>query len=146
MGLFEVTEANCATQLWIAARFLQSISLLTAFHFLKRKLNVYLTLSAYGLILFLLGSSIFWWQIFPDCFVEEIGLTQFKKISEYLISAILLTSMICLYRKKDEFTQEVYLLLVVSIVLTIASELAFTFYVSVYGISNLLGHFFKMVA
>ncbi len=33
-----------------------------------------------------------------------------------------------------------------SIVLTILGELAFTFYVSVYGISNLVGHYFKILS
>ena len=31
-----------------------------------------------------------------------------------------------------------------SILLTIVSELAFTFYIDAYGLSNLIGHFFKI--
>ena len=37
--------------------------------------------------------SIFAWNIFPLCFVEGQGVTLFKKLSEYVISAILLVSI-----------------------------------------------------
>jgi diguanylate cyclase (GGDEF)-like protein len=36
--------------------------------------------------------------------------------------------------------------LIAALVLTIGAELAFTFYISVYDFSNLIGHFFKIVA
>jgi len=49
-----------------------------------------------------------------------------------------------LYRQKDVFGKTVFNCLIVSIVLTITSELALTFYVSVYGTLNLIGHFFKI--
>jgi len=40
----------------------------------------------------------------------------------------------------------VFRLLVASIFLTIASELAFTFYIQAYGFSNLVGHYLKIIA
>jgi len=36
--------------------------------------------------------------------------------------------------------------LVASIILTIGAELSFTFYISVYGFSNLVGHYFKLIS
>ncbi|MDZ7698135.1 MAG: MASE3 domain-containing protein [Deltaproteobacteria bacterium] len=48
--------------------------------------------------------------------------------------------------RRDAFDRDVFRWLSASIVITIAGELAFTFYVSVYGLSNLVGHFCKLTS
>ncbi len=146
MGVFSGYDANLPTQLWIAARYLQSISLLLAPLWIGRKLKINPMLLAYGVVVALLLLAIFPWQIFPDCFMEGRGLTPFKKISEYIISLILMTAIILLIQRRKEFDDIVFQLLNWSILTTIAAELAFTFYVSVYGLSNLVGHLFKVVS
>lgn len=146
MGVFPGFDANLPTQLWIAARFLQSLSLLAAPLWLNRRLQPGLVFFGYAAVTVLLLLSIFQWQIFPDCFVEGQGLTAFKKTSEYLISLILLAAMGFLLKRKEEFDPEVLRLLLGAILLSICSELDFTFYVSVYGLSNLVGHLFKIMA
>lgn len=90
--------------------------------------------------------AIFHWKIFPDCFIEGKGLTPFKKNSEYIISFILVGAIIYLVKMRNEFEDNVFKLMVTSILLTIGAELAFTFYISVYGFSNLMGHFLKIVS
>ncbi|HSO18510.1 MAG TPA: MASE3 domain-containing protein, partial [Desulfosarcina sp.] len=72
------------------------------------------------------------------------GLTPFKKISEYVIAAILLIGLFILHRRRGQFEGKVLRLLAASMLLTIASEWLFTVYISVYGISNLVGHVFKL--
>jgi PAS domain S-box-containing protein len=146
MGILAGYDANLPTQLWIAARCVQSLSLLAAPLFLRRKLKPYLVFFVYTALTLLLVGAIFYESVFPDCYVEGAGLTSFKKISEYVISLVLLASIAMLLRNRREFSRDVLRLLVSSIVVTIASELSFTFYVSVYGFPNLLGHFFKIVA
>ena len=146
MGVFQGYDANLPTQLWMAARYVESFSLLIAPLVLGRKLRSSLVLMGYVLVVFILLGSIFYWRIFPDCFVEGIGLTPFKKWSEYIICLILMSAIALLVRKQIEFDKVVLKLLVGSILLTIAAELAFTFYISVYGISNLFGHFCKIVS
>ena len=89
---------------------------------------------------------LFGWPIFPSCYVEGAGLTPFKKISEYVISLILIGALALLFKNRSSFDKEVFRLLSASIILTIGAELAFTFYVSVYGFSNLVGHFFKLIS
>jgi PAS domain S-box-containing protein len=146
MGIFQGYGTNLATQLWIAARYTESLSLLIAPLFFRRKLKINLLFFSYMLVLLLLLISIFYWNIFPICFVEGVGLTPFKKISEYIISLILLASIALLLKNRSEFDRDVLKWVVGSIILTIASELAFTFYINAYGFSNLLGHFFKIVS
>jgi len=147
MGVFRGFDANLPTQLWIIARYLESISFLLACFILnKKKIKFNLVLLGYTIIMSLLLLSIFYWKIFPSCFIEGSGLTPFKKNSECIISLILAASIFFLLRKKEKFDRKVLQLLVISIFLTIASELAFTFYISVYGLPNLIGHIFKIIS
>ena len=135
-----------ANQLWIGARYLESMTLLVAFYFLdtEKKVNPERTLFIYAIITIFMVLSIFHWKIFPVCFVEGKGLTLFKKISEYVICLILVGSTYLLHKNRSRFEPTIYRILMLSIICTIISELAFTFYVSNYGFSNLVGHYFKL--
>ena len=85
MGVIKGYGTDLPTQLWIAARFMESISLLIAYFLLgKKKMKINLVLLGYIITLSLLFLSIFYWKIFPSCFIEGSGLTPFKKISEYI--------------------------------------------------------------
>lgn len=146
MGVFQGYDSNLPTQLWIAARYLQSISLFIAPLFLSRRwINVDYIFLAYSFVTALILITIFW-NIFPNCYIEGIGLTTFKKVSEYVICLILVGAITALFRARNKFDESVFWLLVISIVLTIGAELAFTFYISVYGLSNLIGHYFKLLS
>lgn len=145
MGVFPGRDANLPTQLWIAARYLESITLLLAPWFLGRRVRYGLIFVCYALVFTLLLGSIFS-AVFPVCFVEGVGLTTFKKISEYVISLILGGALFFLLVHKREFDLRVLRLLILSIIFTIFSELAFTFYIGIYDLANLTGHFFKIVS
>ncbi len=145
MEVFPGRGADLPTQLWIAARYLESLSLFLAPVWLGRRLRPHLVFLIYLVVSAFLILTIFD-RVFPACFVEGSGLTPFKIISEYLICAILLGAMAMLWRRRQEFDSGVLRLLIWSIVLTIGSELAFTYYVSVYGTANLVGHLLKIVA
>lgn len=135
-----------ANQLWIGARYLESITLTVAFVFLRtdKPLKPRVVFGVYTVISALIVLSVFYWKIFPVCFVEGKGLTPFKKISEYLICLILSLNIFLLFRHREKFEQSVFRLLVWSLICTIISELAFTFYIDNYGFSNLVGHYFKI--
>jgi PAS domain S-box-containing protein len=146
MGVFEGFGANLPTQLWIVARYTEAFSLLLAPLFFRRKLNPGWTFFGYSLATGLLLASIFFWKIFPDCFIEGRGLTTFKIVSEYIICLVLLASAGLLLKNSGEFEKTILVLLLASILTAIAQELAFTTYLSVYGPSNLLGHLLKIVS
>lgn len=146
MGIFPGYDANLSTQLWISARYLESVSLLIAAFLVGRKLKANFAFISYTLITAVLLGSIFYWNIFPICYVEGDGLTTFKKVSEYIISFILIASIIALLQKRHKFEKSVLQLLAAAIVVTVASELTFTLYTDVYGLFNLLGHYLKIVS
>jgi len=146
MGVFPDFDANPPTQLWIAARFTESVSFFMAPIFLNRHLKPVAVFLSYGFYTVLVMLSIFYWEIFPDCYVPGVGLTPFKKTGEYIVSLVLAVSIIALTRKRDQFNPSVYRLLVISIGVTVAAEIVFTFYIDVYGFSNFMGHCFKAIS
>jgi len=147
MSIFtSFTGSNLATQLWISARYFESISLLLALFFITRRLNYKLQFISYLIVTTLILLSIFYWKIFPVSYIEGSGLTSFKIISEYIISFILVAAIFFLYLYRKEFNITVFMLITASLVVTILSELSFTLYVDVYGFFNQLGHFFKLLS
>lgn len=146
LQIFPGYGANLATQLWVAARYVQSLSLLLSPLFFHYRLRPLAGFGSYLLICTLLMLSIFYWNIFPICYVEERGLTAFKDISEYIICFILLAAIGLLWRHRQRFDQTVLRLLIWSMILTIGSELAFTLYVGVYDFPNLVGHLLKILS
>jgi len=146
MGVFGGYQEDLPTQLWVGVRYMQSISLLVAPFLLGKRLNVNFVIAAYTLASSLLLGAIFYWEVFPICFVPGKGLTPFKVLSEYVISVILLAAIALLANKRDRFDPPVLRFLVLSIVFTIGSELIFTLYVDVHGFFSLIGHFFKIIA
>lgn len=138
-----------ANQVWIATRYMESTTLFFILLFIDRRGDT----ERYGLIFTLYSIatvaillSIFVFRVFPVCFVEGQGLTPFKKISEYIISSILVGAVVILHLRKSLFDEKIYRRLLLSLLFTIGSELAFTFYISNYGISNFVGHIFKIAS
>lgn len=146
VGILPFENANIPTQMWIAARYIESVSLVVAPSFIDREVlpgpvaAIYGTV-VLGLLVLILGPG---W--FPDCYVDGTGPTPFKVISEYLICALILLAIRRTYRHRAQLGGTFSRLMTASLVLTILSELSFTLYTDVFGLSNLVGHYFKIVS
>ena len=147
MGVFPGDDANLATQLWIASRYILGISFLLAPLFLHRRTRLDLApvFAIYLVATILLLASIFVWRIFPVCYDPETGLTPFKRISEYVVSGLFVVGLVLLNHDRRFFDAHVLRLLSWSLVVSILSELAFTNYVAVYDLFNLAGHLLQIV-
>ena len=75
MAIFSGHGANLPTQLWIGARYMESISLVIAPIFFTHRLRFGFAFFFYLGISTLLLLSMFVWPVFPDCFIDGIGLT-----------------------------------------------------------------------
>ncbi|MCF8143543.1 MAG: PAS domain-containing protein [Deltaproteobacteria bacterium] len=146
MQVFPGHDANLPTQLWVGARFIESLSLLIALLFIHRRLRTAVAFTAYAAVMVVLLLAVFRWNIFPDCFMEQKGLTAFKKISEYTICVIFLIAGGLLFFTGNAFDRNVRHLLMASALVSIGVELSFTLYTDVYGLFNLVGHFLKIVS
>jgi PAS domain S-box-containing protein len=148
IGIFSFIDptVNLTTQLWLAARYVQAFSLVLAPLFLTRKINTRLISEIYFLVIILIFIFIFYLNIFPNAYINGTGLTLFEKISEYLISAIFVYSAYLLYKKRKALNKKIFYLIFISIIFSIASELSFTTYLGMFGFSNMLGHYFKLIS
>lgn len=157
MGTFPEHGANLPTQLWIASRYLEAVSLVLGtvfigsnwvsdkFSFSRRPRDTVVLVVVYAVVTTTLLVTIFT-GLFPTAYVEGTGLTLFKVGSEYIIIALLGLALGLLYRDRTEFDPRVYRYLAIALVSTMAAEFAFTTYVSVYGLSNMIGHLLKIVS
>lgn len=145
MGMIPGATANLSTQLWIATRGIESLTLLLMPLWLGRRIRERTTLAVYlvagtGVTALILAG----W--FPVCFVAGQGLTGFKIAAEYVICTLLLGGLVGLWVKRRDVDRRVAQWLAASILFTVASEIAFTQYVSVFGAANLIGHILKVIS
>lgn len=145
MGIFSSSDPNMATQLWIAARYLEAFALMLVPWLGARISGRSQFLGFIGIASFLIG-IVMTTGIFPDCFSAVSGLTDFKIVSEFVISALLAAAMIHTWQIRESLTRVLYLSLMLSMGATILSEMAFTLYTDVYGVMNGLGHILKIVS
>lgn len=148
MGIFGPGEANLATQLWIAARGMESVSYLLAPLLIGRRPRPIVLFLLGAILTGLLLASILVWNVFPVSFVDAPGggLTPFKIAAEYAICAVFAAALLLLYRRRRAFDPAVVRFLSAALAAAIAAEIAFTQYASVYGSANLLGHLLRIVS
>ncbi len=146
MGVFPGDTRNLSPQLWLAGRYLRTISWIIAPFLLGRRFSHRLQVGVYFLVTVGLLLSIFYWKVFPAAYLAGLGLTQFKIISEYVICVLLLVATGLLLRKREAFDPTVLQLLVASLLLTALAEMMFTSYISFYGPATVIGHLVRLVA
>lgn len=140
MGVFPDADANLPTQLWIGSRLLQGTSLALAPLFVRKRIIPAATVAAYAAVTALLLLSILCWENFPLCFADDVGLTPFKKGSEYLASMLLLVALAGLLSQRRHFDRNVLRMLSLSLLLLAAGGFVFTLYTDIYGFTNMTGH------
>jgi len=150
MGAVPGLSINEPNQLWIAARYMQACCLLIAPLWLTRRLPAVPALIVLGLITAALLLSIFpptsWWPHFPTCRESTGVLTTFKVASEYVISGIFLAALAFLWSRRHRLDKAVFAYMAAAFIVTIASELSFSSYVSIKNVTNLVGHLLKVLA
>lgn len=146
MGVFPgaMSDANLATQLWIASRSLEAASLVAGAALAGRPVSAPLILLASASAAALLSAVIFLGG-FPDCFIEGKGLTPFKVGAEYLIMLAFAWVLWRLRQIRDLFPPYLLRLMMAATILAFVEEGMFTLYRDVYGVLNLGGHLIAIV-
>lgn len=143
--IFPGLSANTTGQYWITARFLSSLSFLISPIFFRHRLPVVATFLFYGLI-----TAVLAWMIssglFPDAYIEGEGLTAFKINGEYVIIGILLVTLGIFIHQRHYIEREIFWSMAAVLVLTMISEVVFTLYMSLYGLTLIIGHIVKFFA
>ena len=144
-------ETNKATEFWIAARFFSASVFLTSAFILPANASRWLSRAFLMIITLVISVVIFvaimiFPEYLPAAFIQGIGLTPFKKISEYLIIFLLvLTSIIYWHRLSRTGDSQINYYLP-ALVICIFCELFFTLYKSAFDTYNMLGYIYKIVA
>jgi len=145
MGIFPSNDPNTATQLWIAARYMEAFAFLLV-PWVCEKIPPRVQSWGFIGIASLLIFAVMRTSYFPDCFLAGYGLTPFKIVSEYLIAVILMAAMFQIRQIRNSLSRVTYITLMLAMGTTILSEMSFTLYADVYGIMNGLGHILKILA
>ncbi|ADE11564.1 MASE3 domain-containing protein [Sideroxydans lithotrophicus] len=140
-----------AINLWLSARLIAALALLTTVLRPWRPLQ-----DSYTRYWLLAGSlaiatTVIWWglaypQDWPHTFIAGQGLTSFKIGAEYTIIAALTVPAAMFYLRARQPQPYDAASLFAASVITILSELSFTLYSDVSDVFNLLGHLYKIVA
>ncbi|OGU06862.1 MAG: hypothetical protein A2X82_15765 [Geobacteraceae bacterium GWC2_55_20] len=150
-ALITPNDPNKSTQFWIAVRIFSSLAFLaSAFIYTnsnRRWLEkIPLMISALALSCAVFVAVIFFPEHVPAAFVPGVGLTPFKKVSEYIIIALLVLTCAMYLRRLSRTGERLINYYLSAFVLCIFSEFVFTFYRSVFDTYNALGHIYKIVA
>ncbi len=144
-------SANKSTQFWIAARSFAAVAFLvsayihpdTRRNWLSKPVLLASGLAASGLVFI---AVTFFPSDLPATFIEGVGLTPFKEISEYLIIGLLIFAALAYWRRFSSEGDRQLLYYIAAFIICIFSELAFAGYESVFDTFNVLGHIYKIAA
>ncbi|TWA74859.1 PAS/PAC sensor signal transduction histidine kinase [Azospirillum brasilense] len=146
MNVIGDASPNQSTQLWIAARGLQASVFLAAPLLTETRLRAGDVLLIQATVVACSLLSIFTFDIMPDAFVPDLGLTPFKIGAEYTFSAAAVAACLLLCRKRRQFEPRVFGLTFAGIALLAPQELIFTLYNHPHGVVNAFGHFIKILS
>jgi diguanylate cyclase (GGDEF)-like protein len=143
--LTSVGGTNLPTQLWLVINYVLAVSLLVALLMHNRKINIYVLTAIYltvgGFLTILCFAG-----LFPTAYIEGKGLTPFKVASEYFFIATYVFDLVYIYRTKRFLNRNFNNNLMISISLLVLSGLFFTVYSDVYGITNFIGHYLRLIS
>ncbi|MGM0674533.1 MAG: MASE3 domain-containing protein [Spirochaetota bacterium] len=145
-GLFPDYTSNLPTQLWLVARGLETAALLLGLRLMGRQVPQRTVVVAFAAATVALVASIIPFRVFPDAYLADTGLTTFKVVTEYVLSAALVAAALWLYHMRSRIDLVMFRWLFVAVIATAAAEILFTFYIDVYAISNAAGHILKIIS
>ncbi len=139
-------STNLATQLWLAARYLQASALLIAPYYIDRRVSGRAVFWSYAAATALLVGAIIV-GVFPVAYQEPGGLTTFKIASELIVAAFMAIGLGLLWSKREDVDPSVMRLMTASIGLLVVAELAFSGYVDdPYHGANMVGHLLRILS
>lgn len=145
VGLLPFGGSNTAAQLWIAARLIQAVALVSAPLWLTRPISPFKLHLVFGSLTGLAVLAITS-GYFPVAFIDGQGQTAFKIASEYLVILLLCAAGFLYWQRRRALSTRLLVYLFAAVLAMVASECAFAQYATVYAVSNLLGHMLKITA
>ena len=141
MGILSETwGTDPSIQLWVAARLMEAVTLLSFSILVGRRVRPGRVLAIYGAVTALALLGVFAWDLFPDCHREPGGVTPFKIGAEGLIRGILIAAGIGIYRRRRDLDPTIFGLMLAAISLTLVAESALMRHELESRLLSLIGH------
>lgn len=148
IGGFADNTSNISTQIWIVARYIESISLLVFLVIKDRRINIKRVFYSYLGISLLLLFLILYLRVFPCCITDDLKITLFKKINEYIVIGVFIIGIIYLIGQivqNKEDLKKTYISLILSLITSAISEMFFLFQFQSYNLTT-IGIVFKLIS
>lgn len=143
MNVLPGGSANPATQYWLVARGLEAATLTVAPFFVRHRVRPVLAFVCFAAVVVLAEAAIRS-GVFPVAYVDGVGLTDFKIVTEYSIMGVFACAWVLMWRLRADLPHGLFPLVSLSFLLTIVAEANFTVYVGVYDFANQVGHVLKI--
>jgi signal transduction histidine kinase/DNA-binding NarL/FixJ family response regulator len=131
--------------LWMCARTLQVIAFIVAPLWARRTWPAKYAFAVFGVFGLVMTAAVFK-GLMPVAWIAGQGLTPFKIAWEWLLIAGYCIAALQLVQDQDSSRHGLRHSLLLVMALGVATELCFTWYVVMYGLSNMLGHVLKLWA
>lgn len=145
IGSSDLFTFNSCLQLFVVGRFLGSISLLISFTSQGKVYNLKKIILTDLAVIVICLISIFYFNIFPDCYIDGRGFTSFKLIAGYINCIVLLAAFIYLARKTDGELKKNDRALKLSIISSLLCEILFIFSRVSDDLFSVLAHVFQFL-
>ncbi len=146
MSVFRGLSLNHAIQFWLIARVVQTVALLAAPLLVARRPRFLIVWLAFGALSSALFLAIVRYEALPLAYAGTDGTTPFKSMAELSLAAGLGAAWWFTWRARRHLEADTIRLMSWSIALTIASEVALSFYRTPYGLGPVVGHLLKVIA
>jgi signal transduction histidine kinase/DNA-binding response OmpR family regulator len=138
-------SADTPPLLWLCARSLQVLAFLVAPLWAKKTWPAKWLFAGFGALGLALTAAVFG-GLMPTAWVPSQGLTPFKIAWEWLLIGGYAIAALQLFHGPATLSPGLRRSVVVVMALGVATELCFTWYLGMYGASNMLGHVLKLWA
>lgn len=145
-GIFINEDFNLAMQLDVIAKYQYAIGLFIVGISFYKSIKMCYVFIIYGIISITSLLGIFYWQVFPACYVEGLGYTNFKIDSEDTVCLILILSLALLIRNKTYFSFKVFQLLIFFYSASIGTEFIMIIYHNMFAVRTIFANWLKLIA
>lgn len=149
VGIFGLNSADLSSSLWIAARYIGSITILTSSIFIFRdikKTSINLLKFIYIGVLALVILGIYVLKIFPMSYIDGVGNSLFNQVSRVIIIIVVFISGIILYKVPNKKNRELIFFMELSIIFTIINEILLLFFDYSLCIENTSAFVFRTIS
>ena len=145
MSVYSIDNPNIMLTFWLAARFLEAFILFSAIFVNFRTISKSKVFVLFGLVSTIVYMLAFSYYV-PVLYEQGSGLTSLKINLEYTIVFILILTIFIYTKRIKSFDKSIYYYIMVSLILTICSELTLTIYAQVDDSFTMLAHLFKFLS